>query len=237
LLPEGAHEFELAGTVLQALPSGALFWPGAALLVAADLHLGRAARPARGAGALLPPYEAAETLSRLSDDLVATGAQILLLLGDSFDATDAADDLDREARAAILALAAGRRLIWLAGNHDPGPVDLPGTQRDEFRAGGLVFRHTAAAGAPPGEVSGHYHPKISLTPAGRRITRRCFLTDGRRLILPAYGAYAGGLDAGAPALADVIARPALAILTGPCARAVRLQPARSISPLSSTSRR
>ena len=224
--PEGAHRFTLAGETLAALPSGALFWPGARLLAVADLHLGRAARAARGAGALLPPYETAETLTRLAGDVAATGATTLLMLGDSFDAPEAAPELDDGARTAILSLSAGRRLIWIAGNHDPAPVDLPGTHRLEWHAGALGFRHIAAPGAASGEVTGHYHPKLSLTLSGRRITRRCFLVDRRRLILPAYGAYTGGLEAGAPPLSDLIGRPARAILTGARAQAVALSGAR-----------
>ena len=219
---EDAAEVTLAGARLMALPSGALHWPARGLLAAADLHLGRAARDARGGGALLPPYEARETLTRLAGDLQRTGARTLVLLGDSFDSEAAAAELDAAAHEALMTLAAGRRVIWIAGNHDPGPVGLPGTHMADWRAGSLSFRHIADPAAPAGEMSGHYHPKLRLSRAGRPLSRRCFLTDGRRMILPAYGAYAGGLHAGEAPLTALIARPATAILTGTRARPVRL---------------
>ncbi|MEM1315889.1 MAG: metallophosphoesterase, partial [Pseudomonadota bacterium] len=109
----------------------------------------------------------------------------------------------------------GRRWIWIAGNHDPGPLELAGQHRAELREGGLVFRHEAEAGLAPGEgeVSGHYHPKARLAASGRRVSRACFVLSGPRLILPAFGCYTGGLDARAPALARW-APTGLALLTG-----------------------
>ena len=40
----------------------------------------------------------------------------------------------------------------------------------------------------------------------RRLSARCFVTDGRRLLLPAFGAYAGGLNALDPAIAGLFPR-------------------------------
>ena len=71
-----------------------------------------------------------------------------------------------------------------------------------------------AHGAAPGEVSGHYHPKLRLPVRGGAVTRPCFLLDATRLILPAFGVYTGGLFATAPPLARLLARDARAILTG-----------------------
>src|SRR5690606_13951049 len=104
---------------------------------------------------------------------------------------------------------------WIEGNHDPGPIALGGEHRAEIAIGPLRFRHIARPGAVA-EVSGHFHPKLRL--AGQ--TRRCFLTDGRRLILPAYGTYTGGLHCDDPAFAGLFGRGALAILTGARALAV-----------------
>lgn len=209
----GAHEFSLAGTALCALPSGALWWPDTAVLAVSDLHFGRAERAARQGGALLPPYEAAETLARLDADLAATAARTVICVGDAFDHVTSGL---AEAEALWLArLAAGRRWIWLAGNHDPGPMDVPGEYLAELRLGPLTFRHIAQVGAM-GEVSGHYHPKARL--AGQ--ARRCFLLDAARLILPAYGAYTGGLRSDDTALAALMAPGALAILTGRACLAV-----------------
>ncbi len=175
-------------------PSGALWWPDARSLVVADLHLEKGSSYARR-GVMLPPYDTRATLDKL-DSLVRryTPARVIAL-GDSFHDGDGAarladDDADRLRR-----LAQQTRWIWIAGNHDPAPPDwLGGTVTDELADGGLVLRHQARPERQPGEVSGHYHPKASVVVRGRHLTRRCFMTDGIRLILPAFGAYAGGLD-------------------------------------------
>ncbi|MBK1636946.1 ligase-associated DNA damage response endonuclease PdeM [Rhodovulum adriaticum] len=209
------YDFTLAGARVTALPSGGLWWADARLLAVSDLHLGKSERMARRGGALLPPYDTAETLSRLEDDIAATAPATVICLGDSFDDDTAARALPDWAATRLTALMAGRRWIWITGNHDPGPTGLAGTHLAEAREGPLTFRHIADPDAPlPGEVSGHYHPKTCLTLRGRRITRRCLLTDGQRAILPAYGAYTGGLACTAPVLDALMGPRAVAILLG-----------------------
>jgi hypothetical protein len=213
----GALMREIAGAQLALRPSGALHWPERALLAVADLHLGRSERMAREGGGLLPPYETRATLDRLEAEVAALAPRIVLCLGDSFDDLEAAAALSETVRARLDRLAAGRRWIWLAGNHDPGPVELPGSHLAEARLGPLVFRHVAEpAGLPPeaGEISGHYHPKACIAARGRRFRRACFLLDAQRLILPAFGTYTGGLDARHPAFDAVLGPGAVACLIG-----------------------
>lgn len=213
----GAQPFTLAGAGLEARASGALWWPAKRLLCVADLHLGRSERLARRGGTLLPPYEIAATLDRLAAEIAALAPRIVVCLGDSFDDTDAGAALDATDADRLTTLSAGREWVWIAGNHDPAPLSMPGTHRAELRHGPLVFRHIAVAGPERGEVSGHYHPKHRLATRGRAVTRACFLHDARRVILPAFGAYTGGLRSDHPALAALLAPPARAILTGtPC---------------------
>lgn len=204
------HAFVLGETRLTALPSGALLWPDAGVLCVGDLHLGKSARLARRGGALLPPYETAETLARLDADLAAHGPRRVICLGDSFDDLPAECDLEETHRMWLLRLMAGRDWIWVAGNHDPGPVSLPGRHLAEWREGRLVFRHIALPNPAEPEVSAHYHPKARL--AGR--ARPAFLIDFRRVILPAFGAYTGGLWCDDPAIAPLMGPGALAVLTG-----------------------
>lgn len=206
--------FDLSGARLTALASGALWWAEERLLAVSDLHLGRSERIARRGGMLLPPYEVADTLARLDRDLAASGARTVICLGDTFDDLAAAD-LPADAALWLTRLMAGRRWIWIEGNHDPGPVALGGEHRGELRLGALTFRHIASPGSA-GEISGHYHPKFRL--AGT--SRPCFLTDTARVILPAYGTYTGGMEAGHPDLRALFGARATAILTGSVARAV-----------------
>ncbi|MEM6588798.1 MAG: ligase-associated DNA damage response endonuclease PdeM [Pseudomonadota bacterium] len=208
------YKFSLAGAPLVALGSGALFWPEQNLLCVSDLHLGKAERRARLGEAPLPPYETQDTLSRLEKDLKATQANTVVCLGDSFDDRAAAEALPEAAKIWIAALQAGRRWIWIEGNHDPGPVDLGGTHLSELPLPPLTFRHIARDGQS-GEVSGHYHPKTTLNLRGRTITRPAFLVDTDRVIMPAYGTYTGGLRSHAPELQRIMRREAIAVLTGP----------------------
>ncbi|MDO6587282.1 ligase-associated DNA damage response endonuclease PdeM [Salipiger sp. 1_MG-2023] len=208
------HDFRFHGADLRALPSGALHWPGEDLLVVSDLHFGKSARLSAVGGAALPPYETRDTLLKLDADLEATQASRVICLGDSFDAIGIADELPEDDRLWILRLQAGRSWIWIEGNHDPDPAALGGTHLAEARIGPLLFRHIAQDGASA-EVSGHYHPKALLNLRGRRLSRPCFLIDAARLIMPAYGAYTGGLRCDRAPLNTMMGDGATAILTGP----------------------
>jgi DNA ligase-associated metallophosphoesterase len=211
-LPDGALALDFPPEPVAALPCGALWAPRLRLLAVADLHLGRSERLARRGGALLPPYECAETLARLARAVAALNPATVVCAGDSFDDDRAAAALDPSARAALAALARGRRWVWLAGNHDPAAAG--GETAEAVAAGGLTFRHIPDPAAAPGEVAGHMHPKATLTLRGRRIVRRCFLHDRRRIVLPAYGAFTGGLDAADAAFDALVGPDAVAALLG-----------------------
>lgn len=204
----------LAGVTVVARASGALWWPERALLAVADLHLGRATATARRGGSLLPPYETEHTLDRLEAEVLETGARRVVCVGDSFDDMKAAAETGGEVAERLSRMAAGRVWTWIAGNHDPGPLDLPGSHVGEATIGPLVFRHIAAKGAAAGEVSAHYHPKLRFTVRGQPVARPCFLTDGVRLILPAFGTFTGGLDIRDPAFDALLGPEAVALATG-----------------------
>jgi DNA ligase-associated metallophosphoesterase len=168
---------------------------------------------ARRGGPKLPPYEGIDTLLRLDADIAATRPRTVVCLGDSFDDAASADALDDVTASHLRPLMAGRRWIWIAGNHDPGPIALGGTHLSEYRLAPFVFRHIAEPGAEA-EISGHYHPKARLSGRGRGITRPCFLVDGDRIVMPAYGTYTGGLHCDGPELSALMAPGARAILLG-----------------------
>jgi uncharacterized protein len=202
------YGFTLGPAHLVALPSGGLFWPDQRLLIVSDLHFGKAERLARRGGSLLPPYENRATLQKLDQDIEATSPAHVLCLGDSFDDLTAADHIPEEDRLWLTRLMAGRSWTWVEGNHDAGPVELGGSHRAELVLDTIAFRHIATRQTP--EISGHYHPKASLP--GRAAP--CFLIDAVRVIMPAYGAYTGGLRADHPDLDALMSPRALAVLTG-----------------------
>lgn len=199
-------------TVLRA--SGAMWLPDHRALIVADLHFEKGSAYARR-GQLLPPYDTRETLDRLEREVAATAPAVLVFLGDSFHDAAAEDRLARDDAARLAALADVRRLVWVVGNHDAdGPRALPGEIIDEMTLGGLLLRHEPQAGLQPGEASGHLHPAAKIAGRGGRVRRRCFLTDGGRVILPAFGAYAGGLNVKDAAFAGMFAGRPLAATLG-----------------------
>lgn len=211
--------FDFHGAQLSARPSGALWWAATRTLIVSDMHLGKPERMARRGGAILPPYADAETLDRLGREVEATRATQVISLGDGFDDDTAARTLSDDNRVALARIMTGRDWIWITGNHDPAAPPFGGRATQMLDLGGLNLRHIAEPGARA-EISGHYHPKARLSLGGTSVSRRCFLIDGARVILPAFGAYTGGLDCRDPALAGLMAEDALAVLTGQKAHVV-----------------
>lgn len=190
---DDAHGLAVAAVHLVADLSGALYWPDERALVVADLHLEKGSALA-ARGMLLPPYDSAETLERLAWVVARYAPRLVIALGDSFHDRNGAMRLGSHDRAALADLQHGRDWIWITGNHDPEPCGLPGMSLPTFRCGPLTFRHEPTTGAESGEIAGHLHPAAKVSQRGRSLTRRCFVGDGRRLVMPAFGAYAGGLN-------------------------------------------
>lgn len=174
--------------------SGALYWPDEGLLVIADLHLEKGSAYAVH-GLLLPPYDTATTLERLAWVIAFYDPRIVVALGDSFHDRGGASRLGDEDRAALISLQHGRDWVWVAGNHDPDPArGVGGEFAQSVACGRLQFRHEPSAERRSGEIAGHLHPSARVSQRGRTLIRRCFAANERRLILPAFGAYAGGLN-------------------------------------------
>ncbi|MBS0547104.1 MAG: ligase-associated DNA damage response endonuclease PdeM [Proteobacteria bacterium] len=208
-------EFSCAGETLHALPAGALYWPARRLLAVADLHFEKGSSYAVNALKLLPRHDTRQTLAILAALIDHLRPLTVVCLGDSFHDRGAIERLPTVERAEIERLTRLARFVWIAGNHDPSPPPGGwGEVAEEIADGPLVFRHEAQFGFSSGEISGHYHPVAALTVQGRGIRRRCFLTNGQRLILPAFGAYTGGLNALDPAIAQLFPDDYDALLTG-----------------------
>jgi DNA ligase-associated metallophosphoesterase len=202
----------LSGERLLLDPEGALFWPARKLLAVADLHLEKGSAAA-SRGSLLPPWDTRATLDRLARLLRRHRPAVLVALGDSFHDIKGVSRLLTADAQRLATMARATEMVWVLGNHDPAPPEgLPGVSVAELRLGGLVFRHIATA--EPAEISGHYHPKASVPAAGTVITRPCFVADAQRLLLPAIGAYTGGLDVRDPAIAGLFPRGGRVFLLG-----------------------
>lgn len=185
---------ELAGERAICDPRGALYFPALDLLSVSDLHLEKGSSFARR-GVLLPPYDTAATLRNLQGVIADYEPATVISLGDSFHDTEGSDRMPAPFRDQIETMAAGRDWYWVTGNHDPlPPQGLPGDTVDEIAIGGLVFRHEPSAGTTEGEIAGHLHPCARIVQRGRSVRRRCFASDGRRMIMPAFGAFTGSLN-------------------------------------------
>jgi uncharacterized protein len=201
------------GTALLADPSGAVFWPEEKLLVVSDMHLEKGSSYARR-GQFLPPYDTRATLDRLARVIQRYRPQRVACLGDSFHDGKAAERLSAQDGDHLRRLVQAHDWIWVTGNHDPAPpAELGGFVRSEIRIGTLALRHQPENGGLPfGEVCGHFHPKAAVSARGRRISAPCFVTDGRRMVMPAFGAFTGGLDVLDGAIAGLFGRTGFRVL-------------------------
>jgi hypothetical protein len=182
----------LAGVPLLADPAGAIYWPEQGLLAVADLHLEKGSSFA-ARGQLLPPYDTAATLLRLAALIVRYAPRRVVALGDSFHDGGGPARLGDDDRASIRAMQHGRDWIWITGNHDPEPAaNVGGRFEEKLALGPLTFRHLPSGA--DGEVAGHLHPAARVAHRGRAVARRCFAADEKRMVMPAFGAFTGGLN-------------------------------------------
>lgn len=201
----------IGGTAFIADLSGALYWADEGLLAVADLHFEKGSAFALH-GMLLPPYDTASTLERLAWVIAYYDPRTVVALGDNFHDGDGATRLRPEDRAALHSLQKDRDWIWITGNHDPQPViGVGGEFAESVDCGNIHFRHEPSADGGTNEVAGHLHPSARIRQRGRTLTRRCFAAGDQRLILPAFGAYAGGLNIRNSAFTRVFGGPAFTV--------------------------
>lgn len=184
----------IAGERVACDPRGVLYMPDMELLVVSDMHLEKGSSFARR-GSLLPPYDTAATLQRLQAVIADYAPKRVVSLGDSFHDGEGAARLPEIFRLRLETLMEGRDWWWVAGNHDPQPPDgLSGRTVQEIAIGGLIFRHEPSSNPAEGEIAGHLHPCARIVQRGRSVRRRCFASDGRRVVMPAFGSYTGSLN-------------------------------------------
>jgi DNA ligase-associated metallophosphoesterase len=191
----------VANVALIADPDGALYWPEQDLLAVADLHLEKGSSFA-ARGQLLPPYDTAATLTRLARLIAHYAPRCVVALGDSFHDGGGPARLADSDRDNLHSLQRGRDWFWLTGNHDPEPAEnIGGAFKAALTVGAVTFRHWPAG--RPGEIAGHLHPVARVAHRGRAVSRRCFAADAMRMVMPAFGAFTGGLNVRDAAFADL----------------------------------
>jgi DNA ligase-associated metallophosphoesterase len=209
-----AAPIHIAGERLMLDPMGALFWPAARLLAISDLHLEKGSSFARR-GMLLPPWDTHATLDRMTLLLRRWSPAMVVALGDSFHDAHGSARLPSTELHRLNAMTEAYRFIWVQGNHDPTPpAGVGGAWVESYATGPMMFRHQADALAEPGEIVGHHHPKAQVRARTGTISRPCFVADARRLMMPALGAYTGGLDVRDPAITRLFPRGGRVFLLG-----------------------
>lgn len=190
-----AQTLSVCGKTFIADMTGALWWPGEATLIVADLHLEKGSAYAARGGSLLPPYDTRETLTKLAELIDRYDARRVIALGDSLHDRDAASRIDGDDREVLSILQEDRQWIWVTGNHDPEMTSaLGGHVVDRVVLGGLKLHHEPYPGRVTHEIAAHLHPAARISIYGHSVRRPCFVGNGRRLVLPAFGAYTGGLN-------------------------------------------
>jgi uncharacterized protein len=206
--------FDLAGSVVTATPDGGLLLDGGRVLVVSDLHLEKGSSFAVR-GVLLPPFDTAETLRRLSLLIARTRPQQVVALGDSFHDTTAGRRMARRDRDGLLGLTAATDFVWVEGNHDPEAPDwLPGARCESLVVDGLTLQHEPGEAGQRAEICGHLHPCAKVQGKSGTTRRRCFATDGQRLVMPAFGAFTGGLNLLDDVFGTLWSAPATAMVMG-----------------------
>lgn len=204
MVPASFAPFAFAGEGFALGRCGALWWPRQAALVVADLHLEKASWFA-GSGQMLPPYDSHATLAKLAAAVAGTGATRVFCLGDSFHDAGGPARLELEAARLLDSLMRRAQFVWIAGNHDHDVGPAGAAVAEALEVSGVRLVHAARPGASGPEMSGHFHPKLAISHAGRRIARPCAVRSANRLVLPAYGALTGGLHAESPAIRAALA--------------------------------
>lgn len=202
LAPEAGEAVMLGRLVLVPDLSGALWLPGERTLVVADLHLEKGSAYA-ARGIFLPPYDSTATLAALTGAILRYAPARVIALGDSFHDRQAGERLASESLAALRRLQSGRDWLWVTGNHDPEiDREMGGESTAGITLAGVTLRHEPDPAEAGFEIAGHLHPAAKVRMRGRALRRRCFAFSGSRCVMPAMGAYAGGLN-----LRDAAFRP------------------------------
>jgi uncharacterized protein len=204
-----ASPWSLHGVAVIPDPSAALFLPAEKALIVADLHFEKGSAYAQR-GQMLPPYDTGETLKRLAHAIKRYQPECVIALGDSFHDLRADGRMaERDAETLTSLVQSMPDWVWIEGNHDPVPPPrFGGRVLPSLQLGPLTLRHEPRNGQVRGEIAGHLHPCAKVRGKGRSVRARCFATDGARMVMPAFGAFTGGLNVCDPAFSQIfLARP------------------------------
>lgn len=189
-----SHPVSVCGKVFIADVTGALYWPAEKALILADLHLEKASAAA-ARGRMLPPYDTRETLRRAAEAIDRHQPETVISLGDGLHDPRAADRITDDDLDSLHMLQQACEWIWVTGNHDPEiAARLGGYVSGDITVEGIALRHMPTPGRATHEIAAHLHPAARISLHGYVLRRACFVGNGLRLVMPAFGAFTGGLN-------------------------------------------
>ena len=174
---------------------GVIYWPRLMTIILSDLHLGKSMFWARH-GKFLPPYDNLETLSKLKKVLRKFQISKIIFLGDVFHDDSGYESLEPETIQILNEILCNYEIIFIAGNHDLN-ISIPKIKiLKNYTKDSIIFSHYPSTNVSEkkAQIFGHFHPKISVKISGRVISKKCFVIDKKKILLPSFGNYTGGLD-------------------------------------------
>ena len=193
-MKKSSFKFCWEDTLLEMLPSRALFIPETKELLICDIHLGKAEYFQQN-GIPLTNNSDENNFARIKKIVKRYSPEKLIILGDLFHSKYSIDKTLKK-KVEDLPELIKTNVELVLGNHDVG-CDIKNIKIFDIRkTKNIIFSHE-----PVNldynkilNICGHYHPKIHLKNNGDKLSFRCFAMDNNKnvLYLPAFGDLTGG---------------------------------------------
>ncbi|MGV8918689.1 MAG: ligase-associated DNA damage response endonuclease PdeM [Pseudomonas sp.] len=193
------YPLTLAGAELWLLADKAIYYPAYRTLLIADAHFGKAAAY-RKLGQPVPHGTTQNNLQRLDALLAKHACERLIFLGDFLHAPGSRNAATFAAVQEWRCRHPSLNITLIRGNHDRRAGDPPlewdfEVVSEPLLLGPFALQHEPAPHPTHHVLAGHVHPMYRLQGNGRQSLRlACFYVRTATTLLPAFGAFTGGLN-------------------------------------------
>lgn len=181
-----------AGNIFKFLPEGALFWINKKTLIIADLHLEKGSSYFKE-GQFISPKDTSENLRKLENCVDKIKPKIIIFLGDTFHDKYSLKRISNKNLEKFKNLFSHFKCYLISGNHDEDIIDSDLDFLVDLKIDGIKFVHKKS-NLDKFEISGHFHPIAVVKYKGIKIKNKCFVCTKKKIILPSFGTYTGGLN-------------------------------------------